>query len=200
MSIYLLKPRFQALLRPAVGVLHAAGVTANQMTVAACVISVALGLGLFVLQPGAAAFALVPAWMLLRMAFNAIDGLLAREFGQASKLGALLNEVTDVISDAAIYLPFALVAPLGGFWVGAVIFAAALSEFAGVLAQAIGAPRRYDGPMGKGDRAVVFGALGLWLGLGFELPAAAAVVMPLVTALIVLTTVRRLRGALQTAV
>ena len=29
----------------------------------------------------------------------------------------------------------------------------------------VGASRRYDGPMGKSDRAFVFGALGLWVGL-----------------------------------
>ncbi len=43
------------------------------------------------------------------MAFNAIDGMLAREHNQQSKLGAFLNELTDVVSDAALYLPFALV-------------------------------------------------------------------------------------------
>ena len=47
MSIYGLKPRFQALLRPVVGVLYRAGVTANQVTLAACVVSVALGAFLF---------------------------------------------------------------------------------------------------------------------------------------------------------
>ena len=45
MSLYLLKPRFQALLRPAVAALHGAGITANQVTLAACAISLALGLG-----------------------------------------------------------------------------------------------------------------------------------------------------------
>src|SRR3712207_7008058 len=30
--------------------------------------------------------------------------------------------------------------------------------------------RRYDGPIGKSDRAFVFGALGLWIGLGGPLP------------------------------
>ena len=142
MSIYELKPRFQALLRPLVGRLHAAGVTANQVTIAACVLSVALGLWLFFASPPASALALVPLWMLLRMAFNAIDGMLAREHGQQSALGAFLNELTDVISDAALYLPFALVAPFSPFWVGTVIVLAGLSEFAGALGPSVGATRR----------------------------------------------------------
>ena len=199
MSIYQLKPKFQALLRPLVGRLHALGATANQVTLAACAISVALGLWLFVARPPAAAFALVPLWMLLRMGFNAIDGMLAREHGQQSALGAFLNELTDVLSDAALYLPFALVAPFGGFWVGAVIVLAGLSEFAGALGPTVGASRRYDGPMGKSDRAFVFGALGLYVAVGGPLPPWTAWLMPLLAALVAWTIVNRIRRALAEA-
>jgi CDP-diacylglycerol--glycerol-3-phosphate 3-phosphatidyltransferase len=195
-SIYQLKPAFQRLLRPAVRRLHAWGVTANQITVMACVISVALGLGLFFLEPSIWAFALVPLWMFVRMAFNAADGMLAREHGQQSPLGAFLNELTDVVSDAALFLPFALVLPGHPFWIGLVIVLAGLSEFAGALGTTVGASRRYDGPMGKSDRAFVFGALGLVLALGFPMPNWAVLIMPLLALLIALTTVRRVRSAL----
>ena len=43
MSLYALRPRFQSLLRPSAQALHAAGVTANQVTIAACLVSVLLG-------------------------------------------------------------------------------------------------------------------------------------------------------------
>ena len=55
------------------------------------------------------------------MAMNAVDGMLAREFGQQSPLGAYLNELADVVSDTALYLPFAFVAPFGPWSVGLVI-------------------------------------------------------------------------------
>jgi CDP-diacylglycerol--glycerol-3-phosphate 3-phosphatidyltransferase len=199
MSIYTLKPLFQNLLRPMVRGMHRAGATANQVTVAACLVSVALGLWLFFAEPPAMAFALVPAWMLVRMAFNAVDGMLAREHGQRSALGGFLNELTDVVSDAALYLPFALVAPFSGFWVGTVIVLAGLSEFAGALGPTVGASRRYDGPLGKSDRAFVFGALGLWVALSEHLPPAAAWLMPLLAAGVAWTVVRRVRGALAEA-
>lgn len=195
-SIYQLKPRLQALLRPLVGRLARAGVTANQVTVAACAVSVALGVWLFFAAPGRWAFALVPLWMFLRMAFNAIDGMLAREHGQKSTLGAFLNELTDVLSDAALYAPFALVAPFSGFWVGAVIVLAGLSEFAGALGPTVGASRRYDGPMGKSDRAFVFGALGLYVALGWPLAGWAAWGMPLLAALVAWTIANRIRRTL----
>ena len=111
LSIYALKPRFQALLRPLAAALARAGVTANQVTIAAAVVSVALGAFVAWRAPERWPFLLIPLWMFLRMAFNAIDGMLAREFGQKSRLGAYLNELTDVVSDAALYVPFALLAP-----------------------------------------------------------------------------------------
>ena len=92
--------------------LATAGVTANTVTLLAMCISCGLGALLF-LTGDRPLFLLLPLWMFLRMAFNAVDGMLARDFGQQSALGAYLNELTDVISDAALYLPFVLIAPFG---------------------------------------------------------------------------------------
>lgn len=199
MSIYELKPRFQALLRPLVVQLHGLGVSANQVTLAACIISVALGLWLFFATPPVAAFALIALWMLLRMGFNAIDGMLAREHDQQTPLGAYLNELTDVVSDAALYLPFALVAPFNPFWVGTLIVLAGMSEFAGALGSTIGASRRYDGPFGKSDRAFVFGALALYVALGWPLPLWTVWLMPFLAALTAWTIVNRTRRAVAEA-
>lgn len=199
LSIYSLKPRFQALLRPLVQRLAALGVTANQVTLFACLLSLALGLGLYAAGAPGAALALIVPWMFVRMALNAVDGMLAREHGQKSALGAYLNELTDVASDAALYLPFALVAPFDPFWVGVVIVLAGLSEFAGALGVTVGASRRYDGPMGKSDRAFVFGALALYIALGWPRPTPLAWVMPLIAALLVWTIANRIRRGLQEA-
>lgn len=196
MSIYALKPKFQALLRPLTTMLARAGVTANAVTLLAAVISVALGLFVAAHAPERWPFLLIPLWMFLRMAFNAIDGILAREFAQKSRLGAYLNELTDVISDSALYLPFALVAPFSPLWTGLVIVLAVISEFAGVLGPMVGATRRYDGPMGKSDRAFVFGALGLVIGVTSALPDWAAYVMPLLAVALVATIVNRVRRGL----
>ncbi|MFV0679841.1 CDP-alcohol phosphatidyltransferase family protein [Ottowia sp.] len=196
MSIYQLKPAFQNLLRPLVARLARACVTANQVTVAACVVSVVLGAALYFAQPPAWAYALVPLWMFLRMAFNAVDGMLAREHGQQTPLGAFLNELTDVVSDAALYLPFVWLLPNPPIWMALVIFLSALSEYAGALGTSVGASRRYDGPMGKSDRAFAFGALGLLAALGWASPTWTVWVLPVMAALLVLTMVRRVRGAL----
>lgn len=199
MTLYSLKPRFQALLRPLVAWLADIGVTANQVTVAAMVGSmIVAGLVIaFAAEP--MVFLALPAWLFVRMGLNAVDGMLAREFGQKSALGAYLNEITDVISDAALYLPFALVAPFDAAWVALVIFLSAVSEFAGVLGPAVGASRRYDGPMGKSDRALFFGTLGTAVALIGTLPGWVAWSMPVVAILLILTTVNRVRAGLAEA-
>jgi len=196
MTLYDIKPRFQALLRPFVKQLSAMGITANQVTITAAVGSVVLGILLAIYSTLTILFLAVPVWMFLRMALNAIDGMLAREFNQKSKLGAYLNELTDVISDAALFFPFALIAPFSFWTVSLVVFLAMLSEFAGVMGLTIGASRRYDGPMGKSDRALLFGALGLWIGIGGVMPSALYWLMPIVSLLIGLTIVNRVRRAL----
>lgn len=45
------------------------------------------------------------------------------------------------------------------------LFCAVMTEFCGVLAQTINGVRSYAGPLGKSDRALVFGAWGLALAL-----------------------------------
>ena len=198
-SIYQLKPRFQALLRPIAQACAVAGITANSVTIAAMLISLALGAALALYGERREVFLLLPLWMFLRMAFNAIDGMLAREFGQKSALGAYLNELSDVVSDAALYLPFVAVAPFGWGSIGAVVFLSAVSEMAGALGPMIGGERRYDGPMGKSDRAFVFGALGLATGLLLTLPDWLFWLMPLSAGAIVLNIANRIRGGIASA-
>jgi CDP-diacylglycerol--glycerol-3-phosphate 3-phosphatidyltransferase len=192
-TLYDLKPRFQSLLRPLARRLADAGVTANQVTLFAMLVSI--GVGAFVWWRAEAGwpFLLLPLWLLVRMALNAVDGMLAREFGQRSPLGAYLNELSDVVADAALYLPFAQLSPFGLASVGLVVLLSALSEMAGALGPMVGAPRRYDGPMGKSDRAFVFGALGLYVGLGGVLGEDAWWIMPVVSLLVGLNIVNRVR-------
>jgi CDP-diacylglycerol--glycerol-3-phosphate 3-phosphatidyltransferase len=160
-SIYDLKPRFQALLRPGVRALVGRGVTPNHLTIAAFVGSVLAGLLLLLARERPVFLLVLPLWLFARMALNAMDGLAAREHAMTSRLGAVLNEMGDALSDVALYLPVAALGP-GLLWPAvAFCLGAVLTEFAGVLGQALGARRHYDGPMGKSDRAFLLGAMGL---------------------------------------
>ena len=196
MSIYDLKPKFQNLLRPLVITLEQRGVTANQVTLAACAISVILGLILTALSEYHWLFVLIPIWLFVRMALNAIDGMLAREFNQKSRLGGYLNEITDVVSDAALYLPFAFISPFDALQIGLIIWLSALTEFCGVLGQVQGKTRRYDGPLGKSDRAFLFGVLGLVYVFVPVLPDFLYWLLWVVIILLIVTCVNRVKSGL----
>lgn len=170
-TIYDLKPAFQQLLRPLVGRLARTGITANQVTIAAALLSLLHGAWIVLAPEKALPLLLLPVTLFLRMALNAIDGMLAREHHQQSRPGALLNELGDLVSDMALYLPLALIPGMAPVAVLAAVLTAVLAEFTGVCAALIGSERRYDGPMGKSDRAFAFGLLGLLSGLGWAQPS-----------------------------
>lgn len=196
MSLYNLKPRFQAVLCPLARVLARRRVTPNQVTLSAGLGSLVVGAVVFGLASTRWIFLLIPIWLFVRMALNALDGMIARDAQQTSKLGAYLNELSDVVSDTAVYLPFILIAPFNGYTVAIVIYLGVLSEFAGVLGPTVGAARRYDGPMGKSDRALVFGGLGLAVACTTTLPAWLAWLFPAMAVALLITIVNRVRGGL----
>jgi len=195
-SIYALKPGFQSLLRPAVNALAKIGVSANQITLAGLALSFACGAAI-AFWNDRRALLLLPAALLLRMALNAMDGMMAREHNQKTPLGAILNELCDVIADAALYLPLARVPGFSLWLIAAVVILAILTEMAGVIGVQIGASRRYDGPLGKSDRAFVFGVLGLLLGAGVRIESALPYVLWIMIALLATTVLNRCRGALR---
>ena len=185
-SIYDLKPAFQNLLRPMVARLARAGVTANQVTVAALLLSIVTGALVATYPFTRGVLLLVPLVLFLRMALNAIDGMLAREHGMKTPLGAVLNELSDVLADTALYLPFARVPGFDATMVVGIVVLAVIGEMAGVVGVQIGASRRYDGPLGKSDRAFAFGLLALLAGLrvpiGRWLPPVLAILLLLAAA------------------
>lgn len=189
------KPFFRRRFRPAADRLARFGVRANQVTATTIVMSLAIG-ALVTLRPAAGwPLLLVPGALIVRLALNHIDGLLAEEHDQRTPLGAMLNELADVISDSALYLPLALVPGLPSGLIVLVVVLATLVEMTGVLAMRIGARRREDGPMGKKTRGLILGCVAAAIGLGAAPGPWLDVTLLAVVALLVVTLVKRLRGA-----
>lgn len=196
-SVYDLKPRFQALLRPLLLGLARLGFTANGLTLLALLGSLALGALVGWRAPSEPRWLLaLPVWLFLRMALNALDGMLARELDMKSDLGAVLNEVGDVLSDCGLYLPLAFVAPAALWPVVLFTLLATLTELCGLLGQALGGARQYQGPMGKSDRALAVGALALVTALRPDALAAWPWVFGLAAVAAVLTCLRRCQAVL----
>ena len=96
-----------------------------------------------------------------------------------------------------LYLPFALFAGVSPLLVSLVVVIGVMTEMAGVVAVQIGAARRYDGPFGKSDRALFFGALALALAIGLQPGLWTEIVLALAVLAGLLTVFNRARGALK---
>ena len=175
LTIYDLKPKFQQLLRPITTWFANEGITANQVTYSAMLLSLVTGIIIYICDASMWSLLLLPVVLFVRMALNAIDGMLAREHNMKTMKGAMLNEMTDVMSDIAIYLPLAVATDVSPILLVGFVIIGLLTEMAGVVAQAVNNDRRYDGPMGKSDRAFVMGLLAILL--AFDLISAAWVVI-----------------------
>jgi CDP-diacylglycerol--glycerol-3-phosphate 3-phosphatidyltransferase len=169
-SVYQLKPKFQQLLQPILMLLKKMGFTPNGLTLLALILSIATGIFCY-FGPIQIALLLLPLFLLFRMALNALDGMMARQFDLQSKKGAVLNEIGDVLSDLALYYPLVHLFEIKDHdWIWCFLLLSVINEFAGLIGQALGGNRRYDGPMGKSDRALVIGLLCLlsWFGLSLQ--------------------------------
>jgi phosphatidylglycerophosphate synthase len=142
---------------------------------------------------------LLPVTLFIRMALNAIDGMMAREHGQASATGAVLNELSDVVADAALYLPFALIPGVDGQLVVVVVIVGIIAEMAGALGPMLGGIRQYNGPLGKSDRAFAFGLLAVLLGIGLEPGTWTTIYLSALLLLGILTVLNRARSVVRGA-
>ena len=159
-SIYSIKPKFQKLLKPLLDFLYKNGVSANMITWSAIVLSAVTGL-LIWLEPSQNMLLFLPLSLLIRMALNALDGMMARTYHMQSKQGEVLNELGDVVSDLLLYFPLLKLFSLPIYVLITFLFMSVVNEYAGILGKAINGIRQYDGPMGKSDRAFVIGLLSL---------------------------------------
>nr|WP_317200266.1 alpha/beta fold hydrolase [uncultured Psychrobacter sp.] len=173
MSLYQLKTRFQDQLRPLSDALVAHQYTANQVTVSAAVMSVVTAV--IVAKPAQhypKLWLLLPSSLFMRMALNAIDGMMAREHGQASQLGSVLNEVGDIVADTALLASlapyvdkkYADSAHSNQHHISRFIALSISTELLAIISHTVFAVRANQGPLGKSDRAFVLGTLGAVMG------------------------------------
>lgn len=102
-----------------------------------------------------------------------------------------------MLSDIALYLPFMLLPDSNIPLVLVMLFCAVMTEFCGVLAQTINGIRSYAGPLGKSDRALVFGTWGLALAIWPQLVQWNNVMWGIATLLLVWTVINRCRSVLR---
>lgn len=158
-SIYKIKPKFQKLLMPLLVFLRRLGVSPNLITIFSVFISFVISYFFWNALSNSLYFLIVAFGLLLRMMLNALDGMMARIYNLESEIGEILNEVGDIISDVAIYFPLIMFEFLEIEITVIFILLSIINEFCGLMAKVTCGERRYDGPMGKSDRAFLIGML-----------------------------------------
>lgn len=162
MGIYAIKPAFQRRLLSLRDFLIRAGVSADALTLAVVLLSVAGAVELWLSRRQPLLLLVVPLLAMGRITLNALDGMVATTTGTARPFGEVLNESADRLSDAAWFAGLATVADprlaLG------TLAAVLVSSYVGTVSKAAGGPRIYSGVMGKADRMIVvsIGAIIVW--------------------------------------
>ncbi len=195
-SVYKLKPKFQQLLMPISNFLHRKKVTANQITIGSIALSMIIALLFWYADRFPIFFLALPVGLLLRMALNALDGMMARLFNQTSKRGEVLNEVGDIVSDVMLFFPLLKFHSESLYLVVGFIVWSVVNEFCGLIGKVIANDRRYDGPMGKSDRALLLGVYGILALLHISIVAFSGYIFGVLCLLLLLSSVTRLRKAL----
>lgn len=196
-SVYQLKPKFQQLLMPILHFLHRKNISANQITLASIIWSMIIGVLFGYSDDYNIFFLALPIGLLVRMGLNALDGMMARKFNQTSRLGEVLNEIGDVISDVMIFLPLLKFQSESLYAIVIFIVLGIVNEMAGVLGKIVGTERRYDGPMGKSDRALLMGIYGLAMFFGADISDYSLYIFILLNILLIISTLVRLKKALK---
>jgi CDP-diacylglycerol--glycerol-3-phosphate 3-phosphatidyltransferase len=133
-------------------------VSPNAVSLAAVVFAAAGALCMMFAAQRSWLWLVAPVLFFLRIACNALDGLIAQAQGSGSPRGEIVNEFSDRLSDLLIFGAFALVRGVPVEHALVLLALVVFISYLDVLGQSVGAGRTRAGPFGKADRM-------LWLGL-----------------------------------
>jgi CDP-diacylglycerol--glycerol-3-phosphate 3-phosphatidyltransferase len=196
-SIYKIKPQFQALLRPILEQMHKKGIQPNTITWMAILLSVFCGIFCW-MHPILISLIILPIALFIRMALNALDGMMARTYQLQSKGGEMLNEIGDVFSDFVMFAPLYWLFQAELYSFITFLFLSILNEFAGIMGKIVSGTRRYDGPMGKSDRALIIGLASIILFCSVRVLPYMQYLFYLLDVLLLLSTFIRIKKSLST--
>lgn len=154
MGVYSTKPKWQQWLQPIVDFSVRAKIHPDYYIYGAIVLAGIAGYGLMQADENLAWLWAVAACALLRLGFNLMDGLVAREMGIADAWGEVMNEFGDRISDGIIFLGLAFSGYVDIRWMLVALVLISYVSYLGILGKAVGGNRLYNGIFGKGDRMI----------------------------------------------
>jgi len=162
MNLYATKGAVNARLVPLVDRLAGAGVTPDQVTLAAVPVAVAGGACLLASTQVPLLLLVVPVLIVIRIMLNLIDGNLARRSGRIHPRGELFNEVGDRLADIAFLGPVAWLPGASPALVLGGVLGGVLASYVGITARAAGGERIYRGILSKPGRMALLLACSMW--------------------------------------
>jgi len=162
MDLYATKGALNARLVPLVDRLAKAGVTPDQVTLAAVPVAV-IGGGCLLLSPTVPTLLLaIPVLVVVRLVLNLIDGTMARRTGRIHPRGELYNELGDRLADVGFLAPVAFLPGAMPEVVLLGVLAGVLASYVGITARAAGGERIYRGILSKPGRMTLLVVCSLW--------------------------------------
>jgi CDP-diacylglycerol---glycerol-3-phosphate 3-phosphatidyltransferase len=153
MKLYSIKPKFQKTLSPIKKVLIKLKVHPTYINLAALIVSVLAAFIFYKASYNLTLLLWIPLLAFVRIAFNALDGLVARELKvKNQQWGEVLNEFIDRLSDITFFLGIAFFGFTNALLVFFTLVSVLLVSYIGILGKAAGGRRIYSGLMGKADR------------------------------------------------
>jgi CDP-diacylglycerol---glycerol-3-phosphate 3-phosphatidyltransferase len=162
MNLYATKGAVNARLVPLVDRLARAGVTPDQVTLAAVPVAVIGGACLLLSTSLPALLLAVPVLAVLRLVLNLIDGNMARRTGKIHPRGELYNELGDRLADVAMLAPVAFLPGASPQIVLLGVLVGVMASYVGITARAAGGERIYRGILSKPGRMALLVACSLW--------------------------------------
>jgi CDP-diacylglycerol--glycerol-3-phosphate 3-phosphatidyltransferase len=162
MDLYATKGAINARLVPLVDRLAKAGVTPDQVTLAAVPVAVLGGACLLLSTSVPALLLAVPLLVVLRILLNLLDGNMARRTGKIHPRGELYNELGDRLADVALLAPVAFLPGASPQIVLLGVLMAVMASYVGITAKAAGGERIYRGVLSKPGRMVLLVVCSLW--------------------------------------
>jgi CDP-diacylglycerol---glycerol-3-phosphate 3-phosphatidyltransferase len=166
MGLYTVKPSFQKVLGPVESICIDHKISPDSLNLAALVVSIAIAGVFYVSLQIRAAYICIPFLVFFRLMFNALDGMVARKTGCASRIGEVHNELSDRLSDLITIFAVGFSGNGNGILAGVTCSVMLLSSYIGIVSKSAGGPRIYKGIMCKPDRLFLLGAAAiaaLWL-------------------------------------
>lgn len=162
MDLYATKGAINAHLVPLVDRLARAGVTPDQVTLAAVPVAVLAGACLLVSASLPVLLLAIPPLVAARLVLNLVDGNMARRTGMIHPRGELYNELGDRLADVAFLAPVAFLPGASPQVVLLGVLGGVMASYVGITARAAGGERIYRGILSKPGRMALLVACSLW--------------------------------------